>query len=196
MIVVSVTCALVAMGSAATFRLLRRRPPKLPSSAPEETLPADPLAGWSVRVGDVVQRDRETRWPDGALLIRETADRLRFALLLAEEGGEEHALLAFPPPSRDLLWLTERDVGVVDPPPPRIEIEGLMLDRRASLPALVEAVGGRTAPPGEQARFAWYEGSIGDGAVVLAARDRVRLWYGARLRADDWDNLGSAPGDE
>jgi hypothetical protein len=154
----------------------------------EERSAPDPFEGLPLRTGDVVQFGNATRWPNSAILVYGDNNRLHAAILLSTEEGREDATVTFPPPDRNLYWLTKRDIVLPPTPPSRIEVAGMLIDRKAVLPVHFKTIGD-VPDIGDGGMFGFYEGSVGDAAVVLRG-DITRIWYGQRLSPDDFDNLG------
>lgn len=148
----------------------------------------NPTEGLPVGLCHVVQVDDDTRWPQCGILVHHDG-RLHGAILLTEEGGIHQATLSLAPPAQHLFWLTRRELPMPAKPPTRIEVDGLLLDRTISFPAKLEAVGVPRPDVGQRGQFCLYEGSVGDGAVVLIANETY-VWYGRRLAEGDWDSLG------
>lgn len=186
-------------GIGAWLAVTRRRKaapaPRLLLEAPAAPAPPIELAA---APGDVVQHGSVTRWPRGGVRVRD-GDELVCAILLSREDGKDQATVALAPPARHLLWLEGVELALPPSPPTRIEIAGYLLDRRRSFPATLETVGelpeGVLGAIDGQATFSLYEGHVGDAAVILSGAS-TRIWYGSRLAAGDYDNLGSVAGDD
>lgn len=161
---------------------------------PEPAPVPKPTEGLPVGLFHVVQVDDDTRWPHCGILVHHDG-RLHGAILLTEEDGVQQATLSLAPPAQHLYWLTRRDLPMPAKPPTRIEIDGLLLDRTIAFPAKLEGVGDRPPDVGVRGQFCLYEGSVGDGAVVLIA-DQTYVWYGRRLGEGDWDSLGEVEPDK
>jgi hypothetical protein len=149
---------------------------------------SDPAAELSAALGEVIQVGDETRWPRSALMLRCDGE-LVCAVLLSREAGKEQATVAMAPPEARLYWLEARAASLPSTPPTRIDVEGLLLERRKMLPVQIEARGDEPPHVGESGRFALYEGSVADVAVVLQANETL-LWYGRRVDPGDYDRLG------
>jgi hypothetical protein len=201
LITLSIIAAASAGGLIAARWVARRRRPALPApdvesgdgeqdegAESEAKPPPSPTEGLPVGLLHVIQVDDDTRWPRRGLLIHHDG-RLHGAILMTEENGEEQATVSLAPPAPYLYWLTRRQLAMPPKPPTRIEIDGLLLDRAISFPAMLTAVGDDPPLIGDQGVFCIYDGSVGDGAVVLIA-DQTFVWYGRRLGAGEWDNLG------
>lgn len=154
----------------------------------EEAAAPDPFAGLPARIGDVIQFGEITRWPQSGFLLR-CEEELICAVLLSEEDGERQATVAMSPPDRNLYWLAERTVDVPTKPPARIDVDGYLLDRKKLLSVALEVVGDAPSDIGASGHFAFYEGTIGDAAVVLVAA-QCKVWYGQRIAPGDYDRLG------
>ena len=149
-----------------------------------DTPPVDPLAGWALAMGDVVQFGDETRWLRSAVLAH-TDEGLRCAVLIGDEGAT--ALMA--PPDRHFYWMRRETMSLPASSPARIEIGGLLLERRMSLPVRFEALGEDPPDVPPEGVLNLYVGSVGDAALLLAG-ETTTLWYGLRLAPDDVDRLG------
>ena len=187
-----IAAAAAAVGGYLAARAVRKkREAEAQASTPaqlEEAAAPDPFETLPARVGDVVQFGELTRWPRSAVLVR-SQEELICAVLLSEEGGERQATVAMSPPNRNLYWLLERPVALPRKPPARIDVDGYLLDRKRLLSVSLEAVGENPPAIGESGQYAFYEGTIGDAAVVLVA-DEGKVWYGQRLEPGDFDRLG------
>ena len=117
-------------------------------------------------------------------------EALHAAVLLSNEHGKQDATVVFPYPDRNLYWFIARDVELPSSPPTRIELAGMLLDRRSLLPVSYRALGEAPAI-GARGTFALYDGSVGDAAIVMTG-DVTLVWHGQRLAPDDYDNLGKA----
>jgi len=183
--------AAASAGSVFVARLVakRRKTEETPTpDSPEAEPEPSPTEGLPVGLCHVIQVDDDTRWPRGGILVHHDG-QLHGAILLTEEGGEQQATVTFAPPARYLLWLTRRELAMPSTPPTRIEIDGLLLDRALSFPARLTPIGDQPPAIADHGLFCLYEGSVGDGAVVLITEETF-VWYGRRLGAGDWDTLG------
>jgi hypothetical protein len=186
--------AAIAVTSAVVIRALRRRRARLaeakqpPEPPPEAASPRDATALLPVALGEVVQVGDETRWPRSSLLIYCDGE-LVCAVLISREGGREQATVAMSPPETRLYWLEARAITLPLTPPSRIDVDGLLLERKKMLPVQIETRGDEPPHVGQSGRFAIYEGSVADVAVVLQA-DKTLLWYGRRVDPGDYDRLG------
>ncbi|MEQ9324025.1 MAG: hypothetical protein RIF41_32975 [Polyangiaceae bacterium] len=192
-----ITLGIIAAASAGSVIVARfvarRRGIEEQEPAPEdgETEPEpvpSPTEGLPVGLCHVVQVEDDTRWPQSGILVHHDG-RLHGAILLTEEGGIHQATVSLAPPAQHLYWLTRRELPMPSKPPTRIEIDGLLLDRTMSFPAKLEGIGVPRPNVGQRGQFCLYEGSVGDGAVILIA-DETYVWYGRRLGEGDWDSLG------
>lgn len=197
----------VAAGAVAVGAWLRRRakqaaePPRLPAGGPAPGSDGGaPAAGaaaastadehLSLRLGDMVQVEQETRWLCGGLRVREGAT-VRCALWFATEGSGEQPVLSFAAPDRHVYWLSPaEDVSMPEHPPSRVELAGRLVDRVASFPAHLEAVGRGAPALGTQAVITLYEGAVGDAAIAVHGEGRAVVYYGRRLEELDYDRLG------
>lgn len=143
----------------------------------------------SVRVGEVVQYGDETRWPKSAIMIWHDGE-IYAGILLALEAGQELATVAFGPPRTELLWLHAVELPLPATPPSRVEIEGKILDRRALLFVQLESAGEDAPAADPSGSVAFYDGTVGDAAVVLYGAGTPRVYYGAKLDREDYQVLG------
>ncbi len=189
-----------ALGGWLTARTLsRRRPSALPPTPPLLEAPSaqperDDLAALPARVGYVIQVGDHTRWPQQAIVMRADGE-LVCAVLLGEEDGAQQATVAMAPPDRHLYWLEEVPMALPASPPARLEVGGSLLDRVRLLTVELERVGEACPEVGDVGRFALYQGTLGDAAVVLQA-GLERVWYGQRVEPGEYDCLGRGDGDE
>lgn len=193
-LVFGLIAALAGAGALAAGAAVRRRrlPPALPPAEPEETTREsdEPHPELPAFVDHVIQVGDDTRWPRSGIVIK-SADVVRAAVLLSDEGDTEQATVALPPPDRKLLWLQRVELALPSPPPTRIEIDGFLLDRRELLPVTLEAVGKPHPRLREgDAMFGHYDGHTGDAAIVLVCRDTTLVWYGPCLEPGEFDCLG------
>ncbi len=194
-----IVIGLVAAGCAGVSGLLaaralrKRRLAAAPEPEAPEPAEPDPFAGLPARVGDVVQFAEVTRWPTAAILLS-ADDRLHCAILLSRDGEKEEATVVMPAPHRHIYWLVRREMTLPPGAPSRLEVDGLLLDRAASLPVALRTIGAAPAV-GKEATFALYHGSVGDAAVALMA-ESTHIWYGQRIEPDDFDNLGQVDPEE
>ena len=152
-----------------------------PSSSPAVDLP--------VSLGDVVQVGAASRWPRGCLRVLRDG-HLYCAILLSRDGAGDHAIVAFAPPQRHILWLDLVDLDLPPTPPTRIEIEGQLLDRSTLFPAELQREGILSVETADDGMFACYEGALGDAAIVLDCGGQPLACYGRRVAEGDYDNLG------
>ncbi|MEM9873974.1 MAG: hypothetical protein AAF928_03715, partial [Myxococcota bacterium] len=113
------------------------------------------------------------------------------AVLLGDGAEAGQATVALPPPDRTLLWLETVPLTLPRSPPPRIEIDGFLLDRVGILPVTIERIGRPhdDAVDGE-AVFVRYRGKVQDEAVALLHSGRVAAWYGRAVSDDAFEALG------
>jgi hypothetical protein len=148
-----------------------------------------PFEGLPFARGDVVSADREERWLAGALVARD-AGRVISVLFVAPEGSVHRAVVVYPAPRHDILWLHPVVLDCPPEPPATLEIEGATLTRRGRIPVAIERLGQGAPRLGEVTLWATYEGG-GDGvAVVLCSDGRVHAWAGRRYDAGEYDRLG------
>ncbi|MGK4006566.1 hypothetical protein WMF31_28355 [Sorangium sp. So ce1036] len=152
-----------------------------PGGAPWDELP--------FALGDVVLVGSEERWLAGALVARERGE-LVAVVFLAPEGAAQGAVVTFPEPRREILWLLPAEVDAPDEPPATLEIAGMTLRRRARLPVTLERVGQGAPPLGDAGIIALYEGGGHDAAVVLASEGRIHAWSGRRIDGAGYERLG------
>src|SRR5690606_18367722 len=145
----------------------RRAASGAPEGAPWDELP--------FALGDVVLVGSEERWLAGAVVAQERGE-LVAVVFLAPEGAAQGAVVAFPEPRREILWLLPAEVDAPDEPPATLEIAGMTLRRRARLPVTLERLGQGAPPLGDAGIIALYEGGGHDAAVVLASEGRTRAW--------------------
>lgn len=149
-------------------------------------------APWSelpLSLGDVVLVGSEERWLAGALVARERGE-LVAVVFLAPEGAAQSAVVAFPEPRREILWLLPAEVDAPDEPPATLEIAGMTLRRRARLPVSLERLGQGAPALGNAGILAFYEGGGHDAAVVLASEGRIHAWAGRRIDDAGYERLG------
>ena len=154
----------------------------------DEPKEPDPLQDWPARVGDVIEVGEATRWPRSATLVISDGV-LECALLLSSEAGQQQATAMMAPPDRHLYWLEARQVEMPPSPPGRIEVDDMLLDRKVSFPAELRTIGEEPPELGDSARFAFYQSSSGDAAIVLQG-SATFVWYGRRIPAGEYDLLG------
>ena len=170
----------------------QQRKEELPEAESEEPAAPDPFEGLPCKVGDVVQFGDATRWPQAAIVARSVDlngdDCVHCAILLSDEDGAEQATAMLAPPNRNLYWLERCDIDLPPTAPTRLEIKSMLLDRTSTVPVALSTIGEAPAI-GDDGTFSFYEGSVGDAAVMIRG-DVTRIWYGQRLSPDDFDNLG------
>ncbi|WP_437946045.1 hypothetical protein WME98_35235 [Sorangium sp. So ce296] len=159
----------------------RAAPAASPDGAPWDELP--------FALGDVVLAGSEERWLSGAIVARERGEIVA-AVFLAPEGATQRAVVAFPAPRREILWLAPAAADSPDEPPATLEIAGMTLRRRARLPAALERLGQGAPSLGEAGIIALYEGGGHDAAVVLASEGRIHAWVGRRVEEGGYERLG------
>jgi hypothetical protein len=143
----------------------------------------------SLDVGDVVSVGTEERWLAGALALRD-GEHLVAALFIAPEGKRNDAVCAFSSPRRELLWLTPHAVEIGAEPPSAIELDGIVMRRRARVPVTVARYGQDTPDVGEQAVFAEYEAGGGATGVVIRGANAAWGWSGKRVDEGAYDRMG------
>ncbi|WP_437679600.1 hypothetical protein [Sorangium sp. So ce131] len=140
-------------------------------------------------LGDVVMAGIEERWLSGAIVARERGEIVA-VVFLAPEAAAQGAVVAFPAPRREILWLAPAAIDSPEEPPATLEIAGMTLRRRARLPAALERLGKGAPPLGDAGIFALYDGGGSDAAVVIASEGRVHAWAGRRVEDGAYDRLG------
>jgi hypothetical protein len=140
-------------------------------------------------VGDVVSVDGDERWLAGALALRD-GDALVAALFVAPEGKRNDAVCAFSSPRREILWLAPIDVEIGPEPPTALELDGIVMRRRARVPVGVTRHGQDAPDIGDQAVFAEYEAGGGAAGVVLRTPGGARGWVGKRVDEGTYDRMG------
>jgi hypothetical protein len=180
--------------AAAGVAVERRRASKKGAEEDAAAAAEAPLApfandGLPVGLGDVVSSDGQERWLAGALELRD-GEHLVAVLFVAPEGSGTEAVCAFAPPRREILWLTPRTVDVAAEPPTAIELGGVVMQRRARVPARVKRHGQGTPDLGDLATFAEYHAGGREVGVVLRAPGIVLAWSGRRLDPDEYDRMG------
>lgn len=158
---------------------------------PPDAPPPRPFANESValEVGDVVSVGGEERWLSGALSLRD-GDDLIAALFVAPEGKRNDAVCAFSSPRREIFWLTPHAVEIGAEPPSSLELDGIVMRRRARVPVLVARYGQDTPAVGDQAVFAEYEAGGGAVGVVIRTADAAWGWAGKRIDDGAYDRMG------
>lgn len=159
----------------------RGAPAAPPGDAPWNELP--------LALGDVVLAGSEERWLSGAIVARERGEIVA-AVFLAPEGGAHGAVVAFPAPRREILWLAPAAADSPDEPPATLEIAGATMRRRTRLPAALERCGQGAPSVGDAGIIALYEGAGHDAAVVLASEGRIHAWAGRRIEDGGYERLG------
>ena len=154
---------------------------KKPEPAPFATLP--------LALGDVVSNGTDERWLAGAVVARE-GDRVIAALFVAPEGKENKAVAAFPPPRKDVWWMSPTEIQTPDEPPATIEVGGVAMSRKARLPVKLGKHGQGAPPVGEEGIWAVYDRGR-DVAVVISSGGVAAAWVGVRLEEDEYDRLGA-----
>lgn len=149
--------------------------------APEPELPME--------LRDVVSRGREERWLAGALMARE-GGVLRAALFFAPEGAELRAVVAFPRPRREILWLRPAEVEVAGEPPTTLDVDGRTMRRRMRLPVSLERVGQGAPGPGKHGILAEYAAGGRDVAVVLEGAEATVALVGELCAEGEYDVWG------
>jgi len=190
---IAAACGASALAATAVLRK-RLAPPALPpaSETPDKALPPalKPHPELPVFIDHVIQVGDETRWPRSGMLVN-SGGIVRAAILLSEEGDEDQATVALPPPDRSLLWLKRVELAMPPSPPTRVEIDGFLLDREELLPVTLEAVGRpHVAVLEGEAQLARYRGQSGDEALVIVHGSEVQIWYGQVLEPGEFDSLG------
>ncbi|WP_437280794.1 hypothetical protein WME90_09640 [Sorangium sp. So ce375] len=157
-----------------------------PAAPPEDALWRElPLA-----LGDVVLAGSEERWLAGAIVARERGEIVA-AVFLAPEGATQGAVVAFPAPRREILWLAPAAADSPNEPPATLEIAGTTMRRRARLPAALERLGQGAPSVGGAGIIALYEGAGHDAAVVLASEGQIHAWAGRRIEDGGYERLGA-----
>ncbi len=169
MLIGLLAAAAATLGGALVARRLRRtpapEPPALPP-APTPAPPAPPPYDLPLKVGDVVQYQMATRWPQAGLLARDH-ERAQLVILLSEEAGEEHATVAFAKPEQSILWLTNSALEFPGQAPSCIEVDGSLLQRSALLALTLETLDNAPSQLAGDARIAIYDGPLGGAALLL-----------------------------
>jgi len=161
------------------------------SAAPSGTgSPEQPASARSaLGLGDVVQVDDESRWLCSGVELVEGND-LRCAAWLGGHDGAEGLVVCFPPPESRFLWLRLQPLEVPASPPTRLELDGRLLDRQASHPACVRAVGKLPLELGTAGTVTWYLGAAGDAAFLLQTDAGSLSGVGRRIDGAELDRMG------
>ncbi|AKT39282.1 hypothetical protein [Chondromyces crocatus] len=167
----------------------RRRDPSDPDPDEDDTPASDPFEALPLRLGDVVQVDREERWLAGAVLARDRREVVA-AIFLAPEGAEQHAVAAFAPPRRDIYWLRPAQADAPAEPPATLEIGGTAMQRRSRRPVALQRLGKGTPEVGDEGVLALYDAGPGRVAVVLGTAGRTFAWAGKPVDPGRYDRLG------
>ncbi|EYF08443.1 hypothetical protein [Chondromyces apiculatus] len=191
LLIAALTAAVAASaGYAAARRRLSEDPYGLDDPPePELVLNPDPFEGLPLRLGDVVQADREERWLAGVILARDRRDVIA-AIFIAPEGTALHAVAAFAPPSKDLYWMTPVTVDIPFEPPATLEIGRVAMQRRSRVPVALEGRGQGVLDLASEGILALYDGGAGNVALVLGTGGRSLAWTGHRLEPGSYDRLG------
>jgi len=171
--------------SAASEDEEKGKAPALPAPLPK------PFAQDAVglEIGDVVSVAGEERWLSGALSLRD-GEHLVAALFFAPEGRRNDAVCAFSSPRREILWLTPHAVEIGAEPPSSIELDGIVMRRRARVPVSIVRHAEDTPDLGDQAIFAEYEAGAGSVGVVIRASRGALGWVGKRVEDGAYDCMG------
>ena len=170
-----------------------------PANAPASDAPpkpADLLAGFPCKLGDVLTRTGEgdEAWLAGALVLLE--ERPVAALFIAPEAGGDRAILVRPP--SELTWLAPlrvRDLpGLVTSAEPPLSLEhgGIRYERTRRLPVKIERIGTGAPSVAPQGLLAEYTGAGSERLVVLSGGPHTLAWVGVALGERDFEIL---PGD-
>ena len=151
------------------------------------------LAGRAARrrapdlVAAAATQNEEPPWGDGDVLCfpgdhdvvlagerRMLRDGAEVARMYVSEAGD--VVVLWPPPDARVLLLRAIELDVASPPPSRLEVDGVALERTTML----------SLDGDDRARLAEYRS--GDrAACVLCAVDGARVWAGRRHAAKDVD---------
>ena len=172
-------------------------PPKIKNpwnAQKREVQASDPLASLGLSLGDVVSAEGEERWLAGAIVARDT--KLLAAVFIAPEGLAHRAVVAFPSPDRGIQWLAPADVASPAEPPATLEIEGIVMRRRARLPVHLERLGQGAPHVGPSGVLAMYEAGGREAAIVITSEGKCHAWFGCHLDEGEYDRMGRAFDDE
>ncbi|MRG95022.1 hypothetical protein [Polyangium spumosum] len=199
LVAIAITAAVAAsLGYLASRRREREAPDegkalddkKKPPRALKAPAPADPLAGLTLALGDVVSAEGDERWLSGAIVAREQA--LAAVIFVAPEGLAHHVVVLFPGDARRVLWLSPASVDTPPEPPGTLEIRGMAMQRRSRLPVMFERLGQGTPMVGASGILATYEAGGREVALVVTSEGKTLAWAGRRLDEDEYDRMGRA----
>jgi hypothetical protein len=145
--------------------------------------------GLPLALGDVVLAGSEERWLSGAIAAREKGELIA-VVFIAPEGVRERAVAVFPPPRRDIYWLSPVEIDSPDEPPATLEIQGVNMRRQGRKPAALERMGQGAPPVGMAGILALYDGGGSDVAVVIGSEGRIHAWAGRRIEEEGYERLG------
>lgn len=189
---IAAVCAVAAAAAGVAVERKRGGRPAADSTPPDPPPPpASPFAadGLGVDLGDVVSVEGVERWLSGALELRD-GEHLVAALFVAPEGSRYDAVCAFAAPRREVLWLSPVPVQIGSEPPSSIELDGIVMQRRARVPVEVKRHGQGAPDVGQRAMFAEYEATARASGVVVHAPGSALAWAGRRLDPDEIDRMG------
>ncbi len=192
-ILIAAVCAAAAAaaGAFAGRRSSAAEAPGTKKAPPPDAPPPRPFENDSMalEIGDVVSMGGDERWLSGALSLRD-GEHLVAALFFAPEGKRNDAVCAFCSPRREIFWLTPHAVEIGSEPPSSLELDGIVMRRRARVPVVVGRHGQDTPDVGEQAVFAEYEAGGGSVGVVLRTQSSALGWVGKRVDDGAYDRMG------
>ncbi len=167
------------------------------SAEPPPAPPADPLAHFPCKLGDVVLRhaEHDEAWLAGALLFEEDAPVA--ALFVAPEAGSDRAIFARASGGTGgILWMVPLPAGTItrtSEPPHVLELTGTRFERTRRLPVHVSRLGAGAPDIGDQAVVLEYAAEASERVIVVAGTSQFLCWRGTLLGEGEYEVLPGPP---
>jgi hypothetical protein len=158
------------------------------------------LSRLPLALGDVVSAETDAaagasrvhveRWLAGGIVARD-GDEVVGVVFVAPEGARQESVAVFAPPRRDIALITAVTTEVGNDPPTTIDIEGIVMRRRARIPVRLERIGHHAPRLGDTAIWAEYEASGRAVGIVIRGDAGTGVWLGTRYEDGEYDRMGS-----
>jgi hypothetical protein len=123
---------------------------------------------------------------------------VRCALFSMPEEEQTKLVVAFPPPSRQVLWVERLELTLPPGAPSFLDCGVAVVELRASYPVELAASSPAFAL-GTSGKVSLYEGAGDSAALLLRSDSGTALWFGRRIASGAYEVVGNVerePGED